>query len=72
MRSVKHNKLDASSQLDCRIELINLSILCLDQWTERRSRVHRRGSGGGGVGWEKGTAVWAWACVTCDITEGSS
>lgn len=39
VRSVKLNKFNSSSQLDGRMELINLSILGLDHWTEPHRRV---------------------------------
>lgn len=56
VRSAQQNKLNSSSQLDGRIELINLSIPFLDHWTEPHCRVNARV--------HKGVATDVWVCLT--------
>lgn len=43
----KTEKVNTSTQLQCKIELINLSIFCLDHWADPCCRVPRGGWGKG-------------------------
>lgn len=65
-KSVKQNKSSFSSQQDSRMELINLSILCHDHWTEPHRGVHAHVHRVGG-----GAQMCGCVCVTHDIIEGA-